>query len=215
MSCICISRRFSLILPPCTRCLWDICKNMLLLAQLEASTTSVTRSELGVQMPLLSWTATSVLSSLCRRCWSSTLPKTRRWAWSSFGHLTWYLKVATILGTEATRQQSVNYGCVVEDKNTHTVLHYVEKPSSYISCIINCGVYVFSSQIFPMLAVSKRVTSEKNSLVAGCVQQQARSGGEKWGRNNLAGERCTWPSRWHKHGFSLSGDVLTCWYALL
>jgi len=60
--------------------------------------------------------------------------------------------VATILGTEATRQQSVNYGCVVEDKNTHTVLHYVEKPSSYISCIINCGVYVFSSQIFPMLA---------------------------------------------------------------
>merc|ERR1719295_2357713 len=60
--------------------------------------------------------------------------------------------VATILGTEATRQQSVNYGCVVEDKTTHTVLHYVEKPSSYISCIINCGVYVFSSQIFPMLA---------------------------------------------------------------
>ena len=210
MSC----RRFWLNVPPGIRCLWGICKNMLLLAQLEASTTSVTRSELGVQMPLLSWTATSVLSSLCRRCWSSTLPKTRRWAWSSFGHFTLYLKVATILGTEATRQQSVNYGCVVEDKNTHTVLHYVEKPSSYISCIINCGVYVFSSQIFPMLAVSKTVTSGKNSLVAGCVQQQARSGGKKWGRNNLVRERCTWPSRWHKHGFSLSGDVLT-WYALL
>ena len=75
-----------------------------------------------------------------------------------------YLKVATILGTEATRQQSVNYGCVVEDKNTHTVLHYVEKPSSYISCIINCGVYVFSSQIFPMLAVSKRVTIGKKTV---------------------------------------------------
>ena len=65
------------------------------------------------------------------------------------------------MGTEATRQQSVNYGCVVEDKNTHTVLHYVEKPSSYISCIINCGVYVFSSQIFPMLAVGFRIEQLK------------------------------------------------------
>jgi len=59
--------------------------------------------------------------------------------------------VATLLGTEATRQQSVNYGCVVEDKETHAIRHYVEKPSSYISCTINCGVYIFSEQIFPML----------------------------------------------------------------
>jgi len=59
--------------------------------------------------------------------------------------------VATVLGTEATRQQSVNYGCIVEDKSTHALLHYVEKPSSYISTIINCGVYIFSPQIFPML----------------------------------------------------------------
>ena len=73
--------------------------------------------------------------------------------------------VATILGTEATRcppppqplpskqspsttsittttprQQSVNYGCVVEDKVSHAVLHYVEKPSSYIrSCTCTQG----------------------------------------------------------------------------
>lgn len=60
--------------------------------------------------------------------------------------------VATVLGTEATRQQSLNYGCVVEDKDTHAVLHYVEKPSTYISSTISCGIYVFSAQIFPMLA---------------------------------------------------------------
>jgi len=59
--------------------------------------------------------------------------------------------MATILGTEATRQQSVNYGCIVEDKDTHSVLHYVEKPNSYISTMINCGVYIFSPAIFPML----------------------------------------------------------------
>jgi len=59
--------------------------------------------------------------------------------------------MSTILGTEATRQQSVNYGCIVEDKDTHSVLHYVEKPNSYISTMINCGVYIFSPEIFPML----------------------------------------------------------------
>ena len=61
--------------------------------------------------------------------------------------------VATVLGTEATRQQSVNYGCIVEDKTSHSILHFVEKPNSYISTIINCGVYIFSLQVFQMLQV--------------------------------------------------------------
>ena len=58
----------------------------------------------------------------------------------------------TILATEATRAQSLNYGCIVEDKTNHTMLHYVEKPQSYISSIINCGVYLFSLSIFEFLA---------------------------------------------------------------
>ncbi|XP_023328485.1 mannose-1-phosphate guanyltransferase alpha [Eurytemora carolleeae] len=59
--------------------------------------------------------------------------------------------IATMMGTEATRQQSVNFGCIVEDKNTHSILHYVEKPETYVSTLINCGVYIFSQQIFQML----------------------------------------------------------------
>lgn len=55
------------------------------------------------------------------------------------------------MGTEATRQQSVYYGCMVTDKNTHTVTHYVEKPSSYVSTLINCGVYVFSLDVFNVI----------------------------------------------------------------
>lgn len=55
------------------------------------------------------------------------------------------------MGTEATRQQSVNYGCMVTDKTTHEVTHYVEKPSSYVSTLINCGVYVFSLEIFNVI----------------------------------------------------------------
>lgn len=57
----------------------------------------------------------------------------------------------TILGTEATESQSVNYGCIVEDKETHEVLHYVEKPETYVSSLINCGIYLFSCEIFDFI----------------------------------------------------------------
>ncbi|XP_064646569.1 mannose-1-phosphate guanyltransferase alpha-A-like isoform X2 [Lineus longissimus] len=54
----------------------------------------------------------------------------------------------TIMATEAARQQALQYGCIVENKETHEVLHYVEKPSSYVSASINCGMYLFSPEIF-------------------------------------------------------------------
>ncbi|KAL1768821.1 mannose-1-phosphate guanyltransferase alpha [Sigmodon hispidus] len=44
------------------------------------------------------------------------------------------------------RTQSLNYGCIVENPQTHEVLHYVEKPSTFISDIINCGIYLFSPE---------------------------------------------------------------------
>lgn len=56
--------------------------------------------------------------------------------------------LVTIMGTEATRQQSLHYGCMVTDKTTQEITHYVEKPSSYVSTLINCGIYVFSLDIF-------------------------------------------------------------------
>lgn len=52
------------------------------------------------------------------------------------------------MSTEATRQQSLKYGCMAVNKNTQEVEHYVEKPSSYVSTLINCGIYVFSLDIF-------------------------------------------------------------------
>uniref|UniRef100_A0A8C9AR57 GDP-mannose pyrophosphorylase A n=1 Tax=Prolemur simus TaxID=1328070 RepID=A0A8C9AR57_PROSS len=51
-----------------------------------------------------------------------------------------------LLGTTANRTQSLNYGCIVENPQTHEVLHYVEKPSTFISDIINCGIYLFSPE---------------------------------------------------------------------
>ncbi|XP_060008003.1 mannose-1-phosphate guanyltransferase alpha isoform X5 [Lagenorhynchus albirostris] len=51
-----------------------------------------------------------------------------------------------LLGTTANRTQSLNYGCIVENPQTHEVLHYVEKPSTFVSDIINCGIYLFSPE---------------------------------------------------------------------
>ncbi|XP_055361148.1 mannose-1-phosphate guanyltransferase alpha-A isoform X1 [Betta splendens] len=53
-----------------------------------------------------------------------------------------------ILGTTANRKQSMNYGCIVENEETNEVLHYVEKPSTFVSDIINCGIYLFNPDIF-------------------------------------------------------------------
>ena len=71
------------------------------------------------------------------------------------------------MATEATRQQSLNYGCVVEDSADHAVLHYVEKPGTYVSTSINCGVYIFSKEVFPML---KEVFKKKQASV-GSIQR--------------------------------------------
>ncbi|XP_057371438.1 mannose-1-phosphate guanyltransferase alpha-like [Daphnia carinata] len=60
--------------------------------------------------------------------------------------------IVTLMATEATRQQSLIYGCIVENKENNTLEHYVEKPSTFISTLINCGVYIFSPEVFHQMA---------------------------------------------------------------
>ncbi|XP_050671518.1 mannose-1-phosphate guanyltransferase alpha-B [Leptidea sinapis] len=60
--------------------------------------------------------------------------------------------LVTMMGTEATRQQAIFYGCMVREASTKAVTHYVEKPNSYVSTLINCGVYVCSLQVFSVMA---------------------------------------------------------------
>lgn len=74
----------------------------------------------------------------------------------------------TILGTEATRQQSLNYGCIVESQESHEVMHYVEKPETFISTTINCGVYLFSPCIFQPLETEFKKNLDQNYSSANC-----------------------------------------------
>lgn len=71
--------------------------------------------------------------------------------------------IVTIMGTEATRQQSLNYGCLVTEKSTGKVTHYVEKPNTYVSTIINCGVYVCSLEVFNEMAAVYKVRQQNYS----------------------------------------------------
>ncbi|KAH0614631.1 uncharacterized protein H6S33_000267 [Morchella sextelata] len=58
---------------------------------------------------------------------------------------------AVLLGTKVGDDAARNFGCIVSDPKTSQVRHYVEKPESHISNMINCGVYLFSSSIFSLI----------------------------------------------------------------
>lgn len=67
---------------------------------------------------------------------------------------------AVILGTRVSDDAASNFGCIVSDAHTRRVLHYVEKPESHISNLINCGVYLFATEaIFPSIksAIKRRL----------------------------------------------------------
>merc|ERR1712130_89140 len=53
-----------------------------------------------------------------------------------------------VMGVEVENEQSLNYGCMGINENTHEVVHYIEKPSSFVSRHINAGVYLLSVSVF-------------------------------------------------------------------
>jgi len=56
-----------------------------------------------------------------------------------------------VLGTMAPPSQTSEHGNMVVNENTNEVTHYVEKPESFVSTLINCGVYVFHPSVFETL----------------------------------------------------------------
>ncbi|XP_039297535.1 mannose-1-phosphate guanyltransferase alpha-A [Nilaparvata lugens] len=90
----------------------------------------------------------------------------------------------TVMATEATRQQACNYGCIVMDKETHEITHYVEKPSTFVSTLVNCGVYVFSLEIFQIMA---EIFNRKNQEYYNC-EEVMNGSAEESGRIRLEQE---------------------------
>ena len=74
---------------------------------------------------------------------------------------------AVILGTRVSNDAATNFGCIVSDAHTKRVLHYVEKPESHISNLINCGVYLFSTDtIFPAIKTAIKRRTDRPRLVS-------------------------------------------------
>lgn len=72
---------------------------------------------------------------------------------------------AVILGTRVQDDAATNFGCIVSDAHTKRVLHYVEKPEGHISNLINCGVYLFSTDvIFPSIKGAMKRRSDRPRL---------------------------------------------------
>ena len=74
---------------------------------------------------------------------------------------------AVILGTRVSNEAAGNFGCLVSDVHSRRVLHYVEKPESHISNLINCGVYLFSTEcIFPSIRSAIKRRSDRPRILS-------------------------------------------------
>nr|KAJ0209674.1 hypothetical protein LSAT_V11C400186690 [Lactuca sativa] len=59
-----------------------------------------------------------------------------------------YGGMGTILVIKVSPESADQFGELVADPNSNELLHYTEKPETFVSDRINCGVYVFTPEIF-------------------------------------------------------------------
>ncbi|KAF9671530.1 hypothetical protein SADUNF_Sadunf12G0057100 [Salix dunnii] len=59
-----------------------------------------------------------------------------------------YGGMGTILVIKVSAESASQFGELVADPDTNELLHYTEKPETFVSDQINCGVYVFTPEIF-------------------------------------------------------------------
>lgn len=59
-----------------------------------------------------------------------------------------YGGMGTILVIKVSAELADQFGELVSDPVTNELLHYTEKPETFVSDLINCGVYIFTPDIF-------------------------------------------------------------------
>ncbi|WCJ36023.1 Mannose-1-phosphate guanyltransferase alpha [Euphorbia peplus] len=77
----------------------------------------------------------------CDVCCSFPLPEMLE-AHKSYGG------TGTILVSKVSAESASQFGELIADPVTKELLHYTEKPETFVSDLINCGVYVFIPEIF-------------------------------------------------------------------
>ncbi|KAI4341418.1 hypothetical protein MLD38_026145 [Melastoma candidum] len=59
-----------------------------------------------------------------------------------------YGGMGTLLVIKVSAESASQFGELVADPVTKELLHYTEKPETFVSDLINCGVYIFTPEIF-------------------------------------------------------------------
>ncbi|KAL2240477.1 mannose-1-phosphate guanyltransferase alpha [Sesamum indicum] len=59
--------------------------------------------------------------------------------------------IGTLLVIKVSAESANQFGELVADPITNELLHYTEKPETFVSDLINCGVYVFTPKIFSVI----------------------------------------------------------------
>ena len=70
---------------------------------------------------------------------------------------------ATIMGTKIQKEYASHYGCIIADENNN-IAHYAEKPTTFISNLINTGVYCFSISILNEIEKIQLQTSNNSEI---------------------------------------------------
>lgn len=56
-----------------------------------------------------------------------------------------------------------SHGCIVQDNETHEVLHWAEKPETFVSDLINCGIYIMNvSMLTALVTIGDTVVSVRS-----------------------------------------------------
>ncbi|XP_047330866.1 mannose-1-phosphate guanyltransferase alpha-like [Impatiens glandulifera] len=74
-----------------------------------------------------------------------------------------YGGIGTILVIKVSAETANQFGELVADPVTKELLHYTEKPETFVSDLINCGVYIFTPEIFTAIeGVSSQRANKAN-----------------------------------------------------
>ncbi|XP_072991534.1 uncharacterized protein [Typha latifolia] len=75
-----------------------------------------------------------------------------------------YAGMGTILVIKVSAELASQFGELVADPVTHELLHYTEKPETFVSDRINCGVYMFTPDIFSAIEDVVKQRKERANL---------------------------------------------------
>ncbi|KAG6398266.1 hypothetical protein SASPL_139721 [Salvia splendens] len=72
-----------------------------------------------------------------------------------------YGGIGTLLVIKVSAESASQFGELVADPASQELLHYTEKPETFVSNLINCGIYVFTPNIFSVIQEVYRLREEK------------------------------------------------------